>query len=163
MAFRIRFGSLAVSTRTCTSYHTRANTRHCRWARFLFFAWEWLNPDLFTLATCSLAVMSLASLCCLASQHFFRYCASLWPFHSQLEQKPSFLRPSSCKELTTGALFCSGWAKIEDIGGLRVGKDGVGSRSRLGRNFFAGATRSSFVSSMLYCLRIFCFISSSNL
>ena len=51
---------------------------------------------------------------------------------------------------------------MEGVGRLRVGRDGLGSRSRLGQNFFARATRSCFVFGMLDCSRIFGCIDSSN-
>ncbi len=44
---------------------------------------------------------------------------------------------------------------MEAVGRGRVGKDASGSRSRLGRSFFARATRSCFVSGMLDCFWIF--------
>ncbi len=52
---------------------------------------------------------------------------------------------------------------MEDVGRVRVGRDGLGSQSRLGRSFFARANRSCFVSSKLDCSRIFYCIASSKL
>ena len=83
MSFRIRLRSIAVSTRACTSCHTRTTTSHCRQAGFLSFAWRWTEPDSFTKATCIPAVLSLAPSHCLTLRDFFRHCASLWPFLSQ--------------------------------------------------------------------------------
>ncbi len=51
---------------------------------------------------------------------------------------------------------------MEGVGQVCVGRDSLGSRSRLGRSFFARATRSCFVSGMLSCSRIFYCIGSSN-
>ena len=51
---------------------------------------------------------------------------------------------------------------MDGVGRVHVGRDGLGSRSRFGRSFFARATRSCFVSGMLDCLQIFCCIGSSN-
>ncbi len=54
-------------------------------------------------------------------------------------------------------------SRSRTVGRRRVGRDGLGSRSRLGQSFFARATRSCLVSGMLDCLRIFLCISLSNL
>ena len=51
---------------------------------------------------------------------------------------------------------------MEGLGQIRIGRDGLGSRFRLGQSFFARATRSCFVSGMLDCLQNFCCIGSSN-
>ena len=69
--------------------------------------------------------------------------------------KTSSSQQFSCKKLATRVLLCSGWAEIEGVEWVHVGRDSLGSRSRLGRSFFVKATRSCLVSDMFDCLRIF--------
>ena len=82
-SFWIRLRSLLVSTRACPSCPTRTTMSHFRRAGFRFFAWRWPEPESFTIATYSLAVLGLAPLRCLTLRDFFWHCASLWPFFSQ--------------------------------------------------------------------------------
>ena len=64
--------------------------------------------------------------------------------------------------MATRTSLYSSWAEIEGVRRVRVGTDGLGSRSRLSLSFFAGAIRSLFVSGPLDCLRIFCYIGLST-